>query len=166
VHPGDRLSYTLSFDNTDGKAAAPVKWTDDLSDLLDDAHVITNPALATGSGLTVGAIDSSGVFTITGNLAAGAKATVTYQVRVDDPDNGNQKLNNYLEQPGTPTPPSCVVDSRLCTINDTAHKPPPPPSLTGLLVDPRVAVAFGAVLLLGGLLLNLAARRRRSRGSS
>jgi hypothetical protein len=137
-----------------------VLWRDDLSDLLDDARVVTAPALASGTGLTVGAIDSHGVFSITGHLDAGTKATVTYQVRVNDPDHGNQKLNNYLEPTNSHTPPSCAVDSMLCTINVTAQNPPPP-ALTGLLVNPVLAVAFGAALLIGGSLLAFGARRRR-----
>jgi hypothetical protein len=106
------------------------------------------------------------VFSITGSLAAGQTATVTYQVRVDDPDNGNQKLNNYLEPTGSHTPPACAPGSTLCTDNVSAHRPSPPPAsppaFTGLLVDPQLAIAIGAALLLGGLLLSMLARRRRT----
>ena len=56
VTPGEVLTYTLTFANTKGTAAAPVNYTDNLADVLDDATVTTPPALATGSGLTVSSI--------------------------------------------------------------------------------------------------------------
>ena len=59
VVQGQVLTYKLTFDNSAGQASAPVNWTDVLSDVLDDAVVKTAPALATGSGLTVGAISTT-----------------------------------------------------------------------------------------------------------
>ena len=50
------ITYTLTFANTAGQAPAPVNYTDNLSRVLDDATVTTPPALASGTGLTVGPI--------------------------------------------------------------------------------------------------------------
>jgi fimbrial isopeptide formation D2 family protein len=160
VHPGDVLTYTLTFDNSDGKADAPVAWHDDLSDLLDDATIVSEPVLASGSGLTIGAINDAGVFEIDGSLPAGTTATVTYQARIDDPDHGNGRLNNYLEPIDTPTPPGCV-NSLLCTINELVP-PPPTTAFTGVLVSPLTALGVGSALLALGVLLTLAGRRRRT----
>ena len=71
------ITYTLTFANTAGQAPATVNYTDDLSRVFDDATVTTQPALATGTGLTVGAI-AGDAFTVTGTVAAGATATVTF----------------------------------------------------------------------------------------
>ena len=76
------ITYTLTFSNTAGQAPATVNHTDDLSRVFDDATVTTPPALASGAGLTVGAI-TGGAFTITGTIAAGATATVTFAVTVN-----------------------------------------------------------------------------------
>ena len=56
VNEGQVITYTLTFANTAGQAPATVNHTDDLSAVLDDATVTTQPALATGAGLTVGPI--------------------------------------------------------------------------------------------------------------
>ena len=81
---GEVLTYTLTFANTKGTAAAPVNYTDNLADVLDDATVTTPPALATGSGLTVGSITTAkGTFTVTGTVPAKTVDTVTYKVTVD-----------------------------------------------------------------------------------
>ena len=55
VTEGQVITYTLTFANTAGRAPATVNHTDNLSRVLDDATVTTPPALATGTGLTVGA---------------------------------------------------------------------------------------------------------------
>ena len=55
VTEGQLITYTLTFNNSAGGQPATVNYTDDLSRVLDDAALVTPPALATGSGLTVGA---------------------------------------------------------------------------------------------------------------
>ena len=56
VVEGQVVTYTLTFNNSGGGQPATVNYTDNLSKVLDDATVVTQPALATGSGLTVSAI--------------------------------------------------------------------------------------------------------------
>ena len=51
VEVGDTLTYTLTFDNTAGPAAATVDTTDDLSAVLDDATFVDG-SITEGAGLT------------------------------------------------------------------------------------------------------------------
>ena len=55
VAEGQLVTYTLTFDNSGGGQPATVNYTDNLTEVFDDASVVTPPALATGSGLTVSA---------------------------------------------------------------------------------------------------------------
>ncbi len=118
VTPGEVLTYTLTFANTKGTAAAPVNYTDNLADVLDDATVTTPPALATGSGLTVSSVSGT-KFTVTGTVPAKTVDTVTYKVTVDavTKDSGNHVLNNYLVPTGTTPPSTCKATNTNCTTN-------------------------------------------------
>jgi hypothetical protein len=122
VTPGQSLTYTLTFDNSGGGQPATVNYTDNLTGVLDDATVTTPPKLATGSGLTVGLI-TSGTFPVTGTLAAGATATVTYTVTVNNPDTGDHQLANFVVPEGTTPPPTCLSSNPACTINFVAAAP-------------------------------------------
>ena len=163
VVPGQILSYTITFDNSQGKAAAPIAWTDHLSRLLDDAKIVTQPKLATGSGITVSAI-SNGTFTMTGSLAAGATATVTYQARVDDPDSGDRHLDNFVVKTGHNPPSTCVVGNSLDTCNNGQAPAGGTRGLafTGVMLNPITWSGVGGILLALGLWMSIAARRRRS----
>ena len=122
VNPGQSLTYTLTFDNSGGGQPAAVNYTDNLTGVLDDATVTTPPALASGTGLTVGPI-TNGTFPVTGTLATGATATVTYSVRVNNPDTGDHQLVNFVVPTGTPPPPTCLPTNPACTINFVAAAP-------------------------------------------
>ena len=98
VNEGQTLTYTLTFDNSRGDTTTPTfSYTDDLADVLDDATLTSGPTVSpAGNGVTASAVSGSS-FTVAGTLAAGADVTVTYTVKVDDPDTGgNQVLNNYV----------------------------------------------------------------------
>ncbi len=116
VSEGQTLTYTLTFDNSGGGQPASVNYTDDLTKVIDDATVTTPPALATGSGLTVSGI-TAGKFTITGTLAARATATVTYRVKVNTPDAGDHRLDNFVVPTGNTPPSSCLPTNTTCTTN-------------------------------------------------
>ncbi len=122
VNPGQSLTYTLTFDNSGGGQPATVNYTDNLTQVLDDATVTTPPALATGTGLTVGPI-TNGTFPVTGTLATGATATVTYTVTVNNPDTGDHQLVNFVVPTGTSPPPTCLSTNPACTINFVAATP-------------------------------------------
>ncbi|MGO4535858.1 DUF7927 domain-containing protein [Leifsonia sp. 2MCAF36] len=94
VVPGATVTYTITVKNTgvvDYTAAAPASFTDDLTDVLDDATYNND---ATG-----GATYADPTLSWSGALAAGATTVVTYSVTVKDPDTGDQHLNNTVVTP-------------------------------------------------------------------
>ncbi|MEV7591942.1 isopeptide-forming domain-containing fimbrial protein [Streptomyces sp. NPDC089922] len=105
---GDTVTYRVTVRNT-GTTAANGDFTDDLSDVLDDATLVPDSVTATTGSATV----TGNTLTWTGTLAPGATATVTYQVRVNDPDTGDRRLVNVAE----PTAPggTCAT-SRSCSV--------------------------------------------------
>lgn len=129
VFEGDELMYTLTFENT-GSAPAEVAYMDDLSGVLDDAELIQDPMVAPAGALT-GAI-TDGALAVSGTLAPGAKATVTYQVRVlPQGERGDHSLGNFLFPTGTNPPTTCAPESELCT----EHPAPLPDLEVKKLVD-------------------------------
>ena len=117
VKPGTVLIYKLSFANSTGTAPAPVNYTDNLSNVLDDATVVTAPSASTPS-ITVGAITTThGTFKVTGTVPAGKTVTVTYSVRVDSPATGDHVLTNFLFPTTTPTPGCKTTATIHCTTN-------------------------------------------------
>ena len=167
VNEGQVLTYTLTFANTAGRAPAPVNYTDNLTKVLDDATVTTQPALASGSGLTVGAI-SGATFPITGTVAAGATATVTLQVRVNSPDTGDRRLDNFVVPTGSDPPSECLSANRACTTNPVpAPNTPDPPNDPALpFTGSTLGLTFtlAGLLILGGASALMIGRRYRIRG--
>ncbi|MBO1739252.1 isopeptide-forming domain-containing fimbrial protein [Leifsonia sp. TF02-11] len=103
--PGATVTYTIVVTNTgqvDYTAAAPAKFTDDLSGVLDDA-TYNNDA-------TNGAVYSAPTLSWSGALPVGGTETITYSVTVKSPDTGDHVLDNAVV-----TPPGlggdCTVDS-------------------------------------------------------
>lgn len=103
--PGATVTYTIVVTNTgqaDYTAATPATFTDDLTDVLDDA-TYNNDA-------TNGAIYSAPILSWSGALPVGASQTITYTVTVKNPDRGDHVLTNTVL-----TPPGlggeCTVDS-------------------------------------------------------
>src|SRR5690606_22037601 len=117
VTTGTTLTYTLHFKN-DGRATATVDSVDDLRHVVDDADVTTEP-VATG-GLT--ATRPGDRIAITGSLAPGASASVTYAVTLrPDAERGDDVVANYLLTAGDtpPTEPVCEPSDALfpdCTL--------------------------------------------------
>lgn len=101
VVAGSTITYTLFFDN-DGQAPATVDAVDDLTYVLDDADVTTEPAGA--NGLT--AVRDGARISVTGSVPVGETATVTYTVTVrPDGQRGDSVASNFLLAPGQ-TPPA------------------------------------------------------------
>ncbi|MFF0292256.1 DUF6923 family protein [Kitasatospora sp. NPDC004614] len=88
--PGDRVKYTVTIHNTgliDYPAADPASFTDNLTDVLDDATL--DPASLTGGAQSV-----NGSITWSGPLAVGETHVVTYEVVVNNPGTGDHVLRN------------------------------------------------------------------------
>ncbi len=115
VQPGQQVDYTLTFRN-DGTAAGAVNRVDDLSHLLDDADVTSQPT-ASDPALKVSGIED-GRFSVTGDLAPGQTVTVTYSATVHGLDDlGDGTLANFLLDPDQDTPKKPVCEGEDCTAN-------------------------------------------------
>ncbi|XUM02537.1 hypothetical protein ACQ86F_02800 [Streptomyces venezuelae ATCC 10712] len=109
---GDTITSTVTVRNT-GTTAAGGNFSDDLSDVLDDATLVAGSVTSTSGTAT----DST--LTWTGTLAPGATVTVTNKVKVNSPDNGNRRLTDIA----VPTAPggTCAT-SRGCTTTVKVEK--------------------------------------------
>jgi large repetitive protein len=120
--PGATVSYTIVADNTGQTTDTGVSFTDSLSGVLDDAVYNNNAAASTGT-----VSYTSPDLTWTGTLAAGAVATITFSVTVNNPDTGDKTLTSTLTStatgsncPAGSTGPSCssaVTVSQLVITN-------------------------------------------------
>jgi len=92
--PGATITYTIAVRNTgrvDYTITNPASFTDDLTDVLDDATYNND---ATG-----GATFATPVVSWIGALAQGQTITVQYTVTVHNPDTGDHKLINAVVTP-------------------------------------------------------------------
>lgn len=113
VWAGQIVTYTLTYVNS-GNAAGTVDSTDDLAGVLDDATLVSEPVSHTG-GVTA-AINGKAI-RVEGELAAGASATVTYQVRVNGtPERSDSILGNVL----VPDDPSQCAEGACETVHPVA----------------------------------------------
>ncbi|MFF0451080.1 SpaA isopeptide-forming pilin-related protein [Streptomyces sp. NPDC004609] len=106
VVPGRELTYSLTFTNT-GAATGAVDKADDLTHVLDDATVTSEP-VASDDALTVSR-DGNRI-RITGELKPKQTVTVSYTVKVNPTGKrGDNVLANYLLAPSQkpPTEPVC-----------------------------------------------------------
>jgi uncharacterized repeat protein (TIGR01451 family) len=158
VEAGQEVTYTLTFTNTATSADAPaeaVAYTDHMADVLDDATLTGDPVAS--DEVLQAAVDGDTIV-VTGELAAGATATVTYAVTVKDTaDQGNHTLGNVVAVTGTA--PVCAEDSTLCTVHDVdvpAPSDPVPadPAQPGGSL-PKTGVMIGSILGAAALLLAL-----------
>lgn len=97
VNPGDTITYTVTVTNTGEVAYSadrPASFRDTLSGVVDDATYVTGSA-------TNGATIDGNTLTWSGPLAVNGTQTITYQVRVNEPDTGDKSIKNAV----TPTGP-------------------------------------------------------------
>ncbi|MFK4759641.1 hypothetical protein ACI3KS_01760 [Microbacterium sp. ZW T5_45] len=114
VVEGTELTYTITLRNT-GSTVVDVLRDDNLTDVLDDADLTTDPESDTASVTVDGPTD--GILAIRGDLAVGATATITYTVTVKAAeDRGNSSANNFLVPPGTTPPGTCDPATEQCTV--------------------------------------------------
>jgi len=149
--PGKTLTYTVTVTNTgnaDYTTVSPAAFSDDLSDVLDDASYNKD---ASGD-----ATYTAPVLSWSGPLAVGAVHTVSYTVTVNTPDTGDHVLKNAVVSPGS----NCVAgsDDADCSTTTKVTDPTPPalpflastgigswPSIAGLSALALIAAGFGFV---------------------
>lgn len=94
VVPGENVTYTITAKNT-GQVAytaqAPATFTDDLTQVLDDA-AYNNDATATSGTMSY----QSPVLSWSGPVGVGETVTITYTVTVHTPDTGDKVLDNTV----------------------------------------------------------------------
>ena len=119
VIPGQEVTYTLTFDNSDGALPSAVRWNDHLAGVLDDATLSGGPTA--GAGLTVTPV-TDGSFDIGGTVPAGQTRTVTYAVTVGGQDERTDSvLNNFLMPTGEDPQDGCLTVDATCTTNPVAE---------------------------------------------
>lgn len=105
---GDVIEYTITVTNTgavDFTVDEPAAFDDSLSRLLDDATVVTADSLQleASAGTATYRAPSSTIHWA-GPLAAGAAATIVYQVAIANPARGDHTLaNRIVTPPGIPS---------------------------------------------------------------
>lgn len=107
--PGEAITYTATYTNT-LSTALPVNASVSLIRLTDDADMTTDPALTSGTGVTVAMSGTLRVL-VQGTLAAGATAVVTFTMTVK-PGMGGDGLMTGWASTGTGTAPTnCAANS-------------------------------------------------------
>ncbi|MFD4670794.1 GEVED domain-containing protein [Lentzea sp. NPDC058450] len=124
VVPGDTVTYTIKVTNTGQTVQTGASFTDDLTQVLDDARY-NDDAQATVGAVTL----VSPRLEWKGDLPIGGTATITYTVTVKNPNPGDKRLNNKItsDTPGNNCPPgskdpSCSTETpgRELTIAKTS----------------------------------------------
>jgi uncharacterized repeat protein (TIGR01451 family) len=165
VAPGETVKWTITVTNTgqvDYTTANPAKFTDDLTQVTDDATYNGDAS----NGATV----DGNTLTWSGPLAVGDTTTVTYSFTVKNPNPGDEKLRNVVDPgPGTGicvTDDSCVTNTTVSTDTITPGGPAPvgPVVSTGGTTAgplwPMFAGAGTALAVLMALLTAAILRRR------
>ena len=169
VAPGDRVTYTITVENTgkvDYTAELPASFADDLSSVLDDA--------AYNDDATNGAIYTAPVLRWAGPVAIGKAVTVTYSITVASPLRGDGRLDNIATTPSDPRGfsvggcaagagnPSCRTLTQAAIVQGATLESSPPagtPPLSGTL--PRTGRDLGFLVLLATFLSGAGAAVRR-----
>ncbi|MGW6444859.1 DUF7927 domain-containing protein [Lentzea sp. NPDC055074] len=102
VVPGDTVTYTVKVTNTGQTVHTGASFTDDLTQVLDDARYNDDAQATVGTVTLVWPR-----LEWKGDLPIGGSATITYTVTVKNPNPGDKRLNNKItsDTPGTNCPP-------------------------------------------------------------
>ncbi|MBQ3358350.1 MAG: DUF11 domain-containing protein [Microbacterium sp.] len=147
---GEKVTYTITVVNVGIVAFTeenPASFTDDLSEVLDDATY--------NGDATNGATYTAPVLSWAGALELGQPVSVTYSVTVNDPLTGDRELVNAV------LPGDGGACGDACSVTTTVTPPAPPLATTGLnpwIVGGGLGVATLAIL--AGLALLLVRRRQ------
>ncbi|MFC7306404.1 hypothetical protein ACFQVC_19530 [Streptomyces monticola] len=129
VEPGGTLTYTVKAKNISRLPYPSAKFSDDLTDNLDDA-TYNNDAKATIGDVSY----SEPKVSYQGDIPAGQTATVTYSVTVNDPVSGDGKLKNNVDVESPRS--NCEADSTdpACGTTPVVGSPPAPPQQAFLTI--------------------------------
>ncbi|WP_425837519.1 isopeptide-forming domain-containing fimbrial protein [Streptomyces fractus] len=94
VRPGGTVTYRVRVTNNGATDYTGAVVKDDLSGVLDDASYNGDAKARSGSV----SVDEP-TLTWSGDVPAGRTVTITYSVTVDDPDTGDQRLDNGIVGP-------------------------------------------------------------------
>ncbi|MEB8339844.1 DUF7927 domain-containing protein [Streptomyces endophyticus] len=123
VRPGDTVTYTVKAKNVSRLPYPNAKFTDDLTENLDDATYNDDAQASIGDvSYTEPKIN------FTGDIPAGQTATVTYSVQVDDPVSGDGKLTNSITADTPRTNCEAGSTDARCGIAPTIERQAPAPS--------------------------------------
>ncbi|GAA1939539.1 hypothetical protein GCM10009837_77150 [Streptomyces durmitorensis] len=92
IKPGGTLTYTVKAKNISKLDYPNAKFSDDLTDNLDDATYNDDAKASTGD-----VSYTKPKISYTGDIPAGETATVTYSVKIKDPVSGDGKLLNNVD---------------------------------------------------------------------
>ncbi|WP_416970237.1 isopeptide-forming domain-containing fimbrial protein [Streptomyces sp. 4F14] len=114
--PGEKVTYTVTVQNTGAATYAGATWSDDLSDVIDDA------AYGNDASATAGSVSwASPKLTWTGDVAAGTTVTITYSATVNNPDTGNGQMVNAVTGPADSNCPPGNTSSACSTGNQPGN---------------------------------------------
>lgn len=133
VDPGDTITYTLSINNTGLTDLVNLTIHDDLSDVLDDATLVGDPAVSPSSAGSAVVDHDELEFVFTGDVLAGQAVTVTYTVEVKPASQlGNNTIRNHViaahsnchpvvenNQHASPADPACQTTHAVAGLADT-----------------------------------------------
>ncbi|MFI5662682.1 DUF6923 family protein [Streptomyces sp. NPDC051684] len=183
--PGDRVTYTVTVAGSGPEEYVGATFTDDLSEVLDDAAYNDDAAASVGD-----VTYDKPKLTWHGDLAAGERATVTYSVTVDKPVKGDRTLTNAVTgPPGSTCETACTTTAKVPPApggpeptptptpgnpENPSNPPMTPPAKPGDpdghdghlsdtgSSDTALYLGIASALALGlGLLVTMAVRRRR-----
>jgi uncharacterized repeat protein (TIGR01451 family) len=124
VLAGGTVTYTITITNTSSGTYNGVTFTDPLTGVLDDAVYNANATATSGN---VSYLAST--LSWTGNLSAGAVATMKYSVTTANPDNGDMILSDTVTSTTLGT--NCAVGSTDTRCATTTTVTPVSITLTG-----------------------------------
>jgi uncharacterized repeat protein (TIGR01451 family) len=111
VHPGDRITYTVTV-TQQGDAAAVATFTDSLAKVTDDATYQGDIAASVGTATVTG-----NAILWNGTIPVGQVAAITYSVIVKDAAalaaDGDYTIGNQVASPGCITAASCATEHEV-----------------------------------------------------
>ncbi|MCL2316814.1 MAG: isopeptide-forming domain-containing fimbrial protein, partial [Actinomycetia bacterium] len=117
VHAGQTITYTVTATNAGNTDLSPVDVKDDLSGVLSHTKLVEGSLAAKidGTAATAPTLNATtGLLTWSGDLAAGSKVVLTYQVTVNTGLTAADTIKNHVtataknpERPDDPVPSTC-----------------------------------------------------------